>query len=82
MRKITINPNNSIASLLEIQRASYENDTTDIGQAFGFRSNGALTGPPVNTLTLEITAPTLANTNAVLSTLIAILQRGGVSRTT
>ena len=76
MRKVSINPKNTVESLVEIQRASYENDTTDIGQAFKF--DAAFT----QQLQLIVSAPTLSNTNQVLASLIQILQRGGVNRTT
>ena len=75
MRPVTISDKkNTAAALNEIERASHENDIVDIAQAFtvsGF----------TQTLVLNSTAPTLANTNAVLATLINLMQKGGLHRT-
>jgi hypothetical protein len=60
----------------EISQASQDADLVDIGQAFSF------TGTPTETTVLNVSAPTAANTAAVLATLILYLQRGGASRTT
>ena len=76
MRPVTINTQNSQAALSEIQSASHENDVGEIAQNFSF------TGVPTDTLDLNVSAPTLANTNAVLATLLGIMQRGGLNRTT
>jgi hypothetical protein len=76
MRRVQLNPQNPQACFREIERASHENDVLDIAQAFSF------TGTPVQTTTLNVSAPTLANTNAVLATLLQIMQKGGLHRTT
>ncbi len=76
MRPVTINPHNVPAALLEIERASHEADTTEMAQNFTF--DAAFT----QTLQLAVASPTLANTNAVLATLIQILQKGGINRAT
>jgi len=60
----------------EIFRASQEADLIDIGQAFSI--NGTFT----ETTQLNVTAPTAANTAAVLATLILYLQRGGATKST
>ncbi len=60
----------------EIFRASQEADGVDIGQAFSI--NGTFT----ETTQLNVTAPTAANTAAVLATLILYLQRGGATKST
>lgn len=60
----------------EIFRASLENDTVDIAQAFSF------TGTPTATRNLNVSAPTLANIVAVLATLLQDLQRGGTNKNT
>lgn len=60
----------------EIFRASNENDTTDIAQAF------TITGSFTATRTLNVSAPTLANVVAVLATLLGDMQRGGTNRNT
>lgn len=76
MRPVTINTSDVPSALAEIQRASHENDTTEMAQNFTFDT------PPTETLTLQVGAPSLANTNAVLATLLQIHQRGGLNRTT
>ena len=76
MRPVSINPQNPTAALNEIQVASREYDICDIAKNFSF--NAAFT----QTLALAVTSPTLANTNAVLASLIQIMQRGGLHRTT
>lgn len=76
MRPVTINPQNVAAALTEIQTASHECDTTEMAQNFTFDASF------VTTLQLAVAAPTLANTNAVLATLLQILQKGGLHRTT
>ena len=60
----------------EIFRASNENDTVDIANAF------TVSGTFTATRTLNVTAPTLANVAAVLATLIDDLKRGGTNRNT
>lgn len=62
----------------EIFRASVENDTIDISQAFDIPATGSFPA----TRTLNVTAPTLANVVAVLATLLQDLQRGGTNRNT
>lgn len=64
------------AVLDEIFRASNENDTIDISNAF------TIQGTFTATRTLNVTAPTLANVAAVLATLIQDMQRGGTNRNT
>ncbi len=59
-----------------IFRASQDADVVDLGQAFTI--NGSFTP----TTQLNVTSPTLANTTAVLATLILYLQTGGPNRTT
>jgi len=76
MRPVTLNPNNVPSALAEIERASHECDTTEIAQNF------TLDAPITEQLQLLTSAPTLANTNLVLATLLQILQRGGLNRTT
>lgn len=76
MRPVTINPDNVRAALMEIDRASHENDLVEIAQNF------STTGAYTTTRTLNATAPTLANVVAVLATLIADMQKGGLNRTT
>jgi hypothetical protein len=76
MRRITINPNNPRASLVEIARASADDNLTDIGQGFNMDATPALTTQ------LLVTSPTLANTNLVLANLLLALQKGGLYRAT
>ncbi len=76
MRPVTLNPGNIQASFNEIEAASHEGDTVEIAQNFSF------TGTPVTTLNLNLTAPTAANVAAVLATLLEIMQKGGINRTT
>jgi hypothetical protein len=76
MRPVTITPSNVIASLLEIQRASHDGDVVEIAKNFSFDVS------PTQTLQLLVSAPTLSNTNLVLATLLNIMQKGGLSRTT
>jgi len=75
MRRVTLNPNDVAGSLREIERASQENDIVEIAQNFSF--DAAVT----QTLALAVASPTLANTNAVLATLIDLLKKGGLNRT-
>jgi hypothetical protein len=76
MRPVTLNVNDTQGSLKEIQ-ASHEGDVTEIAQNFVI-DNPAFT----QTLALNTTAPTAANLALVLASLISIMQRGGLSRTT
>ena len=82
MRKIanvnvgSVQDRNVRALFDEIFRASTENDTVDISQAFTIK--GTFTA----TRTLNVTSPTIANVAAVLATLIQDLQRGGTNRNT
>ena len=76
MRPVTIDPRNVAASLIEIENASRENDVLDISQNFSF------TGTPTQTLNLNVSSPTVANVAEVLATLLQIMQKGGINRTT
>lgn len=76
MRPVTLNPQNVTASLVELQRASHENDTLEIAQNFTFDATFA------QAFQLLTGTPSLANTNAVLGTLLQLLQKGGLNRTT
>lgn len=76
MRPVTLNPRDPVSALQEIERASHENDVLEIAQNFHFDATFT------QTLTLAVASPTLANTNAVLASLLQILQRGGLNRTT
>jgi len=61
-------------ALRTIEQGSQENDVSDLGQNFSF--DAAVT--PVTTLL--VATPSLANTNAVLATLLTYLQKGGPNR--
>jgi hypothetical protein len=76
MRPVTLNPNNIQASFNELEAASHEGDTVEIAQ--NFSTTGVLTP----TLILNLSAPTAANVAAVLATLLEIMQKGGINRTT
>lgn len=76
MRPVTLYNLNANASFSEIERASHENDVVEIAQNFTF--DAAVT----QAFQLMVAAPTLANTNAVLATLLQIMQKGGLNRTT
>jgi hypothetical protein len=76
MRPVTLNQNDLRSSLAEIERASHENDVLEVSKNFTF--DAAFT----QQMQLLVSAPTLANTNAVLATLLQILQSGGTTRTT
>jgi hypothetical protein len=76
MRPVTINPRNTAAALTEIAAASRENDVVDIAQNFSFDTE------PAQTTALLVGSPTLANTNAVLATVLQIMQKGGINRAT
>jgi hypothetical protein len=69
-------PPNIQAVFNEIFRASHEADLVDIGQAF------TISGTFTETTQLNVTAPTAANTAAVLATLLLYLQRGGATKST
>lgn len=75
MRPVTIDPNNPKSALIEIQRASQENDIVPLGQNF------TLSGTLTQTTTLNLSSPTVANLAAVLGTLLNMLQKGGTNRT-
>lgn len=75
MRRVQINPHDPTTALLEIQRASGENDVMEVAQNF------SLSGTLTETTTLNLASPTTANLAAVLGTLISILQKGGLNRT-
>ena len=64
------------SALNEVFRASQENDTVDIAQAF------TISGSYTPTRTLNVASPTVANVAAVLATLIDDLRRGGSAKTT
>lgn len=76
MRPVTLNPNDPRSALQEIERASHEADVTEMAQNFSFDASFT------QELELAVAVPTLANTNAVLASLIQILQKGGLNRTT
>ena len=76
MRPVTLNPNNIQASFNEIEAASHEGDLVETAQNFSF------TGSLTPTLNLNLSAPTAANIAAVLGTLLEIMQKGGINRTT
>lgn len=77
MRPVTLNPANVAAALVEIERASHENDVTEIAQNFSV-DNPAFT----QVFQLNTTSPSTSNIVAVLATLLTILQKGGLNRTT
>ncbi|MGP0093110.1 MAG: hypothetical protein ACLPKB_24695 [Xanthobacteraceae bacterium] len=62
-------------SVRTIEQASQENDITDLGQ--NFTTDAA----PTLTTALAVSSPTLANTNAVLATVLAFFKKGGPNRT-
>lgn len=77
MRPVEINVDNPREALLEIQRASHDADITEIAQNFTV-DNPAFT----EALTLNTTAPTVQNLADVLATLLTIMQKGGLNRST
>jgi dihydroorotate dehydrogenase len=76
MRPVTVNPNNTLTSLNELGQASHENDVVDIAQNFN------MIGTLTQTTDLNLSSPTVANCAAVLGTLLEIMQKGGINRTT
>jgi hypothetical protein len=76
MRPITINSSNVAQAVQQLANASQDNDASQVAQNFTFDT------PPTQTLELLVASPTLANTNAVLATLIEIFQKAGINRTT
>lgn len=76
MQPVTLNPNDTVSSLREIERASHMNDLAEIAQAF------SISGTFSATNTLNLTSPTVANVAAFLATLLEAMQKGGVNRTT
>jgi hypothetical protein len=76
MRPVNVNPNNLQAAVIELAQASKENDIVDVAQNFDFDV------PPTQTTTLNLSAPTLANVAAVVGTLLQIMQKGGINRST
>lgn len=76
MRPVNADPSNVQAAVKALLDASHENDPTEIAQNVTFDTTFT------NTFQLLVGTPTLANTNAVLATLLAMLQRGGLNRTT
>lgn len=77
MRPVTINPNNVQASLTEIERASHEADLVEIAQNFTVDNAAFTEGFQVHT-----NSPSLANLAQVLATLITVMRKGGLNRTT
>ena len=77
MRPVTINPHDAVASLRELERASHEADLVEIAQNFS-ADNPSFT----RTYQVNTTTPTAANLALVLATLISVMQKGGLSRTT
>lgn len=77
MRPVTANPDNPRAAIEELIRASQEADVSQIAQNFTF-DDPAFT----QTLALLTGTPTLSNTNKVLATLLLLMQKGGLNRTT
>lgn len=65
----------ALDAISTIERASGQSDPSVIADNF------VSTGPLVETRTLNIAAPTLANVVAVLATLINDLAKGGANRT-
>ena len=76
MRPVSANPNNTAATIAELCQASRENDVIDIGQNF------TMTGTLTQTTDLNLSSPTVANVAAVLGTLLEIMQKGGINRST
>lgn len=76
MRPVTLNNANVTESLNEIGRASQENDVCTIAQNF------STTGTLTQTTDLNLSSPSLANLAAVLGTLLEIMQKGAINRTT
>lgn len=77
MRPVTINPYNVPAALQEIERASHDGDIVEIAQNFTF--SGTVTSMMVLNMGAAASA---SNCAAVLATLLQIMQRGGLNRTT
>jgi hypothetical protein len=77
MRPVTVNPRDPVSALREIERASHENDVLEIAQNFTVDNPAFAHALQVNTA-----APTAANCAAVLATLLTIIQKGGLNRTT
>jgi hypothetical protein len=76
MRPVTLNPSDPQSALREIETASHENDLVEIAQ--NFSSTGTLTP----TYSINLASPTAANVAAVLATLLEVMQKGGLNRTT
>ena len=76
MRPVTANPQNTATSIAELCQASRENDICDLAQNF------TMTGTLTSTTNLNLSSPTVANVAAVLGTLLEIMQKGGVHRST
>jgi hypothetical protein len=76
MRPVTVDPHNTVAAIRELASASQENDIVSIAQAF------SITGTVTPTTNLNVSAPTLANVVAVLGTLLEVMQKGNINRTT
>ena len=67
---------NISAAIQTIVNASQQNDVGTTANNF------TLSGTLTETYTLDLSSPTLANVAAVLGTVLSILQKGGVNRTT
>ncbi len=76
MRPVTLNPQDPEGSFREIENASHENDVVEIAQ--NITADTSFTA----TYSLLVGTPTLANTNLVLATLVQMMQKGGLNRTT
>jgi hypothetical protein len=77
MRPVTINTNDVAGALIELMRASHENDIVDLAQ--NFKPDVAGFTP---TYTIDTTTPSAANIANFLATLITVMQRGAINRTT
>lgn len=76
MRKVVTASQNIDPAVRDLVQASQENDVVDIA------ANFSLNGTYTQTTTLNLTSPTAANVAAVLATLLTIMQKGGINRTT
>lgn len=77
MRPVTVNTNDLHSAVVELMRASHENDLIDIAQ--NFKPDVASFTP---TFTINTATPTAANIANFLATFVTVMQRGGVNRTT
>lgn len=76
MRPVTINSNDVHASLVELERASHENDVNEIANNF------TVSGSYTAARSFDATAATLAELRIIVATLLTDLQKGGLNRTT